>query len=139
MLKNNRTARWLAGLIVGATLGTGCIATASFRTPGVVIYDAPEPPPPRYESYGTRSGYVWIGGRYNWVGGQWAWGGGHWERERAGYAWNPGRWERRGNGHVWVEGDWRAGAREERRDHRQDRREERRDDRRERDHRDHRH
>lgn len=136
MFKTKRTALWLAGLMLGAGLSTGCIATASFRTPGIVVYDAPEPPPPRYESYGVRSGYVWIGGRYHWRGGRWDWTGGHWERERAGYAWAPGRWERRGNGHVWVEGTWRAGAvrREERRDHRQERREERREERR-----DHRH
>jgi hypothetical protein len=144
MLKNNRVALWLAGLVVGTTLGTGCIASAQFRTPGVVFYDAtPEPPPPQYESYSVRPGFIWMTGRYDWRGGQWVWLGGHYERERVGYTYAPGRWQRRGNGHVWVEGEWRGGGggREQVRDHRQERHEERREERHEerRETRDHRH
>ena len=71
-------------------------------------YPTAAPPPPRSESYGSKSGFVWVTGRWAWRGGQWAWVDGHWERERANQMWIPGRWELQGNYYVWIEGRWGA-------------------------------
>jgi WXXGXW repeat (2 copies) len=69
-------------------------------------YPTAAPPPPRSESYGSKSGFVWVTGRWDWRGGQWAWVDGHWERERANQVWIAGRWELQGNYYVWIEGRW---------------------------------
>lgn len=70
------------------------------------IYPTVAPPPPRAEPASTRSGYVWVSGRWDWRNNQWAWVDGHWERQRANMVWVPGRWELQGNYYVWVEGRW---------------------------------
>lgn len=101
--------------------------------PSVAVVEVQdEPPPPRYETYEVRPGYVWIQGNWHYNGRQYVWHNGRYERERVGHVWAPGRWERRGRGHVWVEGRWNAGGGGRNngpavRDHRDNRREERRD------------
>ena len=79
-------------------------ASGRVRTTGTVVVR--QPPEPRAESYGTKSGYVWVRGYWQWNGNDYVWMDGHWERERSGRHWKDGYWDHRGNGYVWVEGEW---------------------------------
>lgn len=79
--------------------------------PQPAAYPTAPPPAPQAENPGTRSGFVWIRGRWDWRGGQWTWIAGHWERQRANVRYYDGRWEPRTQGnvryYVWIEGGWR--------------------------------
>ena len=102
----NRMLTKLALAFALAATVPACVVSAQgrVRTRGtVVITEAP--PAPQEETYGTKSGYFWVRGRWDWQG-RWVWMPGHWERERSGYAYNEGRWEQRNNQWVWVEGEW---------------------------------
>lgn len=79
---------------------------------GVVIYGPNTAPPPRrVEQPGpSRSGHVWIAGRWQWTNGQYEWVPGHWERERAGHQWYDGEWRNQNGTWVWIQGEWRASA-----------------------------
>ena len=105
-----RTGRIISALALATLLSSSaaCVVTAHgrVRTGAVVVYEEPPAPRDEIEYSQTRSGYVWVRGRYDWQGGQWVWMPGHYERERAGYMWNDGRWERRDNSWHWVEGTW---------------------------------
>ncbi|MEJ7602883.1 MAG: hypothetical protein WKG01_33655 [Kofleriaceae bacterium] len=70
-------------------------------------YPTAPPPAPRTENFGpSRSGFIWVSGRWDWQNGSWAWVDGHWERARANASWIAGRWELQGNYYVWIEGRW---------------------------------
>ncbi len=87
----------------------------------VVVSGGPTqaPPSPRAENQGSRSGYIWVTGRWDWKGGQWDWVPGHWERVKANHSWRDGRWELQGNVYIWVDGGWEKGeGRPKVRDHR---------------------
>jgi hypothetical protein len=88
----------------------GCVFRAQGHVGGPVVEVYDDPPPPRVRVVETRSGHVWVEGRWTRSGNQWVWRDGYWERERAGYTWEQGRWERRGRGNVWVEGRWVGGG-----------------------------
>ncbi len=106
------------GLATAALAPACTVAARGSMSTGGVAYE--EPPAARVESHESRSGYVWIAGRWDWRGGQWQWVDGRWETERSGYAWTEGRWERRGSQWHWIEGEWTGGgsANVEVRDHR---------------------
>lgn len=84
------------------------------------------PPEPQAENPGTRSGYIWISGRWDWAkdssqNWQWTWVPGHWERPKANQVWTDGHWELQGDAYVWIEGSWGASSDDGRvkvRDHR---------------------
>lgn len=116
--KSLRLAALVGALLLFGTSACTVHAQGRVRTRGAVVVEDPgpavvvveEPPPPRYERVESRSGYIYIQGRWDRRGNSWAWQDGHWERERANAYYTPGRWQRhhdRGNrGHVWVEGRW---------------------------------
>jgi hypothetical protein len=97
----------LAGCVVhgDGRVHTGVVVS----TPGVVVHEAP-PPPPVYVAE-VRPGFVWIDGRYHYRGGRYVWVAGRYERERAGHVWVPGRWSRGPRGHYYVDGRWEARGR----------------------------
>ena len=82
-------------------------------TTTVVVDDGrPHQPPPelKSENQGTRSGYVWITGRWDWQNSGWEWVPGHWERGRSKQHYRDGHWELSGDYYIWVDGDWEADA-----------------------------
>lgn len=85
----------------GVVVGGGASVTIS-------AYPTAAPPAPQAESPGTKSGFVWIYGRWNWMNGKWEWTPGHWERERANMVWVAGKWQLEGGRWVWMEGRWEA-------------------------------
>ena len=95
-------------------------------TTTVVVSDhKPHQPPPELqaENNGTKSGYIWIRGKWDWdnQNDQWQWVPGHWERARAKFTWTDGHWEAQGDVWVWVDGSWNANPEEPRvkvKDHR---------------------
>jgi hypothetical protein len=76
--------------------------------PPVQEWVQPDPPAPREENPGTRSGFVWVRGHYGWNASakEYTWLNGHWERERANRHWIEGHWDHRGREWFWVEGGW---------------------------------
>lgn len=87
----------------------------------VVVSGGPSQPPPsdRAENEGSRSGYIWIRGRWDWQNNNWeTWVPGHWEREKANQSWRHGSWQLQGNVYVWVDGGWEKAERPKVRDHR---------------------
>ncbi|MBA3673324.1 MAG: YXWGXW repeat-containing protein, partial [Gemmatimonadaceae bacterium] len=109
----------LKTLVIGTTIAaaaSGCVVRGSARArfvvpqPVVVVEVDEAPPPPRTVVVQTKSGFLWVDGRWMRNGNRWDWRDGYWERERANQRWEQGRWEQRGNRHVWVDGRWSAGA-----------------------------
>ena len=100
-----RTALYI--LLCGCTLAV--TPACAVRVRPVVMVDM-EPPADLNESAGTKSGYVWVKGKWEHRGGKWLWRVGRWERVRKGYAWRDGQWERRGSRWHWVDGHWAADA-----------------------------
>ena len=89
----------------------GGVAVRDHRDNVVVApspYPTAAPPALQVENPGSRSGHIWISGRWAWQNGNWAWTPGHWERAKANQVWVAGRWEMQGNYWVWVEGSWQA-------------------------------
>ena len=55
-----------------------CAFCGTFVTSGAGTYPTSAPPPPRTESYGTRSGCIWMAGHWEWRGGRYEWVDGSW-------------------------------------------------------------
>ena len=113
-----RSKRLLGSMLAAAMAiaPASAVLTACYPDEASVAYESP--PPPRYETYEYRPGFVWTGGWWARDGGRWSWRAGHYERERPGYFYDQPRWERRGDRHVFVNGGWRAHGRVTVRDHR---------------------
>lgn len=122
-MKNSLGSFLLTATLLGTAAGCTVEARGHVVVPqpvvGVEVEVEEEPPPPRTVVVETRSGFVFIEGRWFRRGGRWEWQDGRWERERVGHVWVAGRWERRGNRHVWIEGSWRASSGPAVRDHRE--------------------
>ena len=101
-----RKALGAVGLVLALASAQGCVVAArgQLRTSGTYAYEAP--PPPRQEAHQSRSGHVWVSGRWDWQNGGWQWMAGHWERERAGYNYQEGRWAQENNQWRYNEGAW---------------------------------
>jgi hypothetical protein len=70
-----------------------------------ILYD--RPPPPRDEVVESRTGFVWIRGRWDRSESLWLWRSGHYEPLRSGFEYVQGHWEPRGQHYIWIEGRWR--------------------------------
>ncbi len=101
---------WIDGAWVAAAQPAPQPMPQPAPMPPIVAYPTIAPPPPQAENPGSRSGFIWIRGRWDWRGGKWDWVAGHWERARANYRWNEGRWDNRNGQYIWVDGTWQAGA-----------------------------
>lgn len=89
--------------------GTAPVDVEDQRTPqppAPSMYPTQPPPALQNENAGTKTGHVWIRGRWDWQAGNWTWVPGHWERVKANKRWTDGRWELQGTYYVWIDGGW---------------------------------
>src|SRR5262245_26478203 len=94
-----------AGLCA-ALLGA-CVGSGTYH--GTLVARS-EPPPPRYEAYDPRPGYVWVDGHWAWddYATEWVWYDGYYEPMRPGYVYVRGRWDRGGDGYVYSRPRWQS-------------------------------
>jgi len=110
-LKKTVTRSLFAVVLAGSSLGLagGCVATGRYHA-GVAVVS--EPPPPRYEVYDPRPGYVWVDGRWDWDAGagEWVWYEGYYVPERTGYVYVRGTWVNQGGHYVYERPRWQSRA-----------------------------
>ena len=109
--KNLLSRSLFAVVLAGSSLALagGCVATGRYHA-GVAV--ASEPPPPRYETYDPRPGYVWVDGRWDWDSGadEWVWYDGYYEPERTGYVYVRGNWVNHGDRYIYERPRWQSRA-----------------------------
>jgi hypothetical protein len=88
-----------------AAIAPASVVTGCYVDTGYFAYTSP--PPPRYEVYAYRPGYVWTNGWWVRSSGRWVWHGGRYVSARPGYTYVQPRWEHHGNQDVFVHGGWR--------------------------------
>jgi len=112
-----KTSSLVKVALIGAALPlfTGCVERqVVYRdrpAPGVVVEEAPAPPPPQTEiitvAPGPTAAWYWAPGCWEWRG-RWVWTSGRWiARPHPGAVWVGPHWGWRGHTRIWVGGVWR--------------------------------